>query len=980
LIADRLTKNQRFQEAQRWFHFIFDPTARSNDEGPERYWVTKPLADLYRPDASGRRSIDYKTTDLFDGLAKTETLSAEDDALLKTFLKLLDVWEANPFKPHLIARWRTSAYAKTVVMKYLDNLIAWGDQLFRRDTMESLNEAAQLYVLAAEILGPRPTALPERAEAEALTFAGIDEKSDSWCIPVPVSRWIPPNSGNGEDGSRTLPDNSTMCYFCFPANDKLLGHWDQVADRLFKIRHCMNIEGIVRKLPLFAPPIDPALLVRATHYGLDLDSVLNDLSAPAPHYRFHVMVQKAGELCNELKGLGGTLLAVLEKRDAEGLALLRATQETEVLKRTQDVREAQIEDAEKQLHILSAAREQSETKYEFYQARLGEDQVDIADAPESKKETPQQTSTPGWLKQSEALTVSRDGIKMTAYEEQQLGHLETVADLQVAINILNGIASVFHALPIWNIGTVTQKQWGMPFLGHATTSAAAVVKAIADEYSHKANRAKLMGTYAMREHEWRLQSTHAAKEIYHTDQQIISALIRKEIAETELRNHRKQVVEAKKVEETLRDKFTNKELYNWMLGQISTVYFQAYQLAYDVAKKAEKAFQHELGITDTNYIQFGYWDSLKKGLLAGERLAHDIRRMEIAYLDRNPREPELRADYSLVLNAPLALLELKQTGSCVVEIPESRYDIDTQQGHYMRRIRSVAVSIPCVTGPHTGVHCTLSLLRSETRRTNTLLAGQYARDRENDDPRFQDSYGGIESIVTSHGQEDSGLFEPNLHDERYLPFEGAGAISTWRIELPAEFRPFDYDSISDVILHIRYTAKLGGGLLKQQCLTELKDLVAEYSDAQEDTGLMRLFSARHEFATEWHRFLNPKGQDCNHLSLDLNEDRFPYLFRGREKQITDIEVLVAVTEDARNTHNEHTLQINLARSTDTVVDCSSPPGESLSGVEWHGMLKYTGTNISGVLGKWVLTVNRDNKSLDPKALTDVYLLCHYTVD
>jgi hypothetical protein len=35
----------------------------------------------------------------------------------------------------------------------------------------------------------------------------------------------------------------------------------------------------------------------------------------------------------------------------------------------------------------------------------------------------------------------------------------------------------------------------------------------------------------------------------------------------------------------------------------------------------------ELG-DDTNFIQFGYWDNLKKGLLAGERLAHDLKRMD----------------------------------------------------------------------------------------------------------------------------------------------------------------------------------------------------------------------------------------------------------------------------------------------------------------------------------------------------------------
>jgi len=34
-------------------------------------------------------------------------------------------------------------------------------------------------------------------------------------------------------------------------------------DRLFKIRHCMNIDGIVQELPLFPDPIDPRLLVEA---------------------------------------------------------------------------------------------------------------------------------------------------------------------------------------------------------------------------------------------------------------------------------------------------------------------------------------------------------------------------------------------------------------------------------------------------------------------------------------------------------------------------------------------------------------------------------------------------------------------------------------------------------------------------------------------------------------------------------------------
>ena len=78
--------------------------------------------------------------------------------------------------------------------------------------------------------------------------------------------------------------------------------------RLSKIRDCMNIEGVVRQLPLFEPSIDPALLVRARAAGVDLRSALNDINAGLPHYRFVFMLQKALELCAEVRSLGAALL------------------------------------------------------------------------------------------------------------------------------------------------------------------------------------------------------------------------------------------------------------------------------------------------------------------------------------------------------------------------------------------------------------------------------------------------------------------------------------------------------------------------------------------------------------------------------------------------------------------------------------------------------------------------------------------------
>src|SRR5699024_10829951 len=141
-------------------------------------------------------------------------------------------------------------------------------------------------------------------------------------------------------------------------------------------------------------------------------------------------------------------------------------------------------------------------------------------------------------------------------------------------------------------------------------------------------------------------------------------------------NQQLQIEQAEAEDEYLRNKYTNEQLYNWMLSEVSSVYFQAYHLAYDMAKKAEKSFRYELGLSDSSFIQFGYWDSLKKGLMAGDKLMHDIYRMESAYYDQHKRELELTKHISLAQVAPACLIQLRITGKCTLEIPEWLFDMD----------------------------------------------------------------------------------------------------------------------------------------------------------------------------------------------------------------------------------------------------------------------------------------------------------------
>src|SRR5690606_29058225 len=89
--------------------------------------------------------------------------------------------------------------------------------------------------------------------------------------------------------------------------------------------------------------------------------------------------------------------------------------------------------------------------------------------------------------------------------------------------------------------------------------------------------------YDRRWDDWKFQEGQAQLEQKHVEQQMVAADIRIDIAKKELENHERQIEQAKGIEEFLQTRFTNEQLYNWMVGQISRLYFQSYKLAYDMA-------------------------------------------------------------------------------------------------------------------------------------------------------------------------------------------------------------------------------------------------------------------------------------------------------------------------------------------------------------------------------------------------------------
>ena len=963
LIATSLMNDQQYETAQKWFHYIFDPTQPGDKVSS--YWRFLPFT---RDDAKGEQIVNL-----------LESLAPGGDAKLRqTVLDAIDQWRDNPFEPFEIARLRISAFEKTVVIKYIQNLIAWGDQLFAQDTIEDINEATQLYVLAAHILGKRPQKSPARGEPDAQSYHDLqphlDGFSNAW---VTLENQFPFSAIEGSEVTTSVDlgmGSAPGFYFCIPSNDDLLTLWDTVDDRLFKVRNCMNIGGVVRQLPLFEPPIDPALLVQAKAMGLDLSTVLSDINSPQGPYRFTSLVQKAMELCNEVKGLGSALLAALEKNDAEQLALLRADQEVSLFKAIKDVKQKQLDEANANIVSLQATRDLSVQKQTYYQGLVDTGLISSE------------------LTQLAQLTVANQ-------KAQEAVGYEISA--QNAAQIPNATAGASG----WSSPVVTA-QFGGSNISGALSSMARYVGGQGATASYVANMSSIMAGHTRRDQEWNQQLTLATKELDQIDKQIAAAQIRVAVAQKELDNQQLQIDHSQAVDDFLRSKkYTNQQLYSWMVSKLAGVYFQAYNTAYDLAKKAEKAYRYELGLDTSSFINFGYWDSTRKGLYAGDQLAFDLKRMEASYLDQNRRELELSKDISLATFAPMNLIELRQQGTTAIDLPELVFDMD-YPGHYMRRLRTVSLTIPCVVGPYTTVNCTLTLVKSKLR-TDPTAQRPYPEDTTNPDPRIKTTYGAQQSIATSHAQADGGVFEVNFRDERYLPFEGAGAVSTWQLSLPADCNAFDLSTISDVILSLKYTARDGGALLAAAARKARTDSLK--GPAQGTAPLARWFSARHEFPNDWHRFLYPEdAADTLALALDFGETRFPYQFRAaadpqkqKKIRITSLDVFAVLAEgyaytpftpDAANPANPvGNFMFSLTPPTGTGLTLQ------VSSLQW-GLARGAGGVQSGT-GTWQLAMTADMLTsllahqptlckkvtvdgaphihLDPAAFDDLWIVCHY---
>jgi len=465
-----------------------------------------------------------------------------------------------------------------------------------------------------------------------------------------------------------------------------------------------------------------------------------------------------------------------------------------------DMKTTQKEEALKSVEVLEDVRKGHVMRLKYFTSLSGDEKA--IPGPEDPWEDIEQSIS----------HVTNNELAMTPYEKVEMDKTTIVSKLGAASSAVESASAILMALPnlIGNVeplGCGASMKFDAGNVADGMMIAAGVIKAEAQAESEAGSSAARKGQLIAQRQDRRMQANMAGRDIKNADKQIESARARVSVCERDIAAHKQQMSDLAEAEEFMRTKYTNQNLYEYLETSLRKVFFSTYEIALDIARSAEKSLAFERGGgAQEAALAASYWDDARDGSMCAQNLYLGLKRLETAYQKRSAHDFEISKDFSLRQIDPWALLKLQTEGSTVFSLDELLLDMDFP-GHYCRRIKSVSVSIPSIVGPYTGVCCTVKLLKHGYRlRKGT---GNYYPSRTETDDRYWTDRIPITSIAISGAQHDRGRFQAEYNGERYGPFEGAGVMSTWSVTLPA-VRQFDYSSISDVVLHVEYTALDGG--------------------------------------------------------------------------------------------------------------------------------------------------------------------------
>lgn len=648
--------------------------------------------------------------------------------------------------PDIIAMQDPMQYKLAVFMRTLDVLITRGDQAYRQLERDTLVDAKMYYVQASQLLGPRPeTQATHNWQAQTL-------KESAEAI-----------SGDKTDGN-----------FLPPYNEVLLAYWDKLDIRLYNLRHNLSLDGQPLHLPLFATPIDPKELQRQHGAGDGISTSMTPIAAATSLYRFPLLLERAKSAVSSVMQFGNALQNALEKQDNEALTLLLQQQQGLVLQKTFDMQDANITILQSSHKATKLMQSSAEERRDYYN-RL------IKEGVSSDEQKVLDGRTAAYI------------LNMTAIVPITVG-----AALDMAPNIFGVADGGSH----W--GAVAQAT------GHT-------IQLTSYGLEQGANIVDIKANHARRAQEWLLQQTLAEKDVAQLTEQLTGLNLQIEMAKKQRNLAELEQSHAAAIYQMQSTRFSGKELYNWMVGRLSGLYYQLFDAAQPLCMMAKSALERDIDANKTQHLfTRSGWNDLYQGLLAGEDLMLNLQKLENIWLIEDERALEVDRTVSLakvyrelntgdfdLATAISAAVNIKEdTSAGVVNITDgilsAKFNIsDLALNHdypaamqlgRKRRIKQISVTLPALLGPYQDVQAVLSYTGDHT-----------------------DVAKGCNAIAISRGMNDSGQFQLDFNDGKYLPFEGIDITDKGSFELRfpnAQGKQKELlQSLSDIILHIRYTIR-----------------------------------------------------------------------------------------------------------------------------------------------------------------------------
>ncbi|HEK1719043.1 TPA: insecticidal toxin complex protein A [Proteus mirabilis] len=676
-------------------------------------------------------------------------------------------WNDDPLDsvdPDAVAQADPMHYKVATFMAWLDLLIARGDAAYRQLERDTLNEAKMWYVQALNILGDEPY-IKQDSDWNNPNLSDMVKKSNQKDIQqalMIVREQI--------DSHELRTANSLTGLFLPQQNEKLTAYWQTLAQRLYNLRHNLSIDGAPLSLSIYAPSADPAALlsaaVNAYSGGLDLPPTM------MPLYRFPVILESARNMVSQLSQFGNTLLSITERQDAEAMSDLLQIQGTELILQSIALQDSTISEIEKDKAALEENLSGAQSRLNSY-TNLYNENISLNE------------------KKAMDLALSSSVLSNTATTSYTVA-----AGLDIMPNIYG------FAFGGSQYGSIPRA------IGYGIEIVAGATRAASENISQ-------LETYRRRRQDWEIQRNATQSEIDQINAQLAALDTRREGAQLQKVYLKTQQSQTQAQMIFLQNKFTNTALYNWLRGKLSAIYYQFYDLTVSRCLMAQEAYKWASGIESASFIRPGAWQGTYAGLMAGETLMLNLTQMDQSWLQKDQREKEvvrtvcLSEVYASLSTTPFTLadeivtlvtagkgsvgpvgngLSVTDDKQLQASLTLSGLKISNDYPSSLgknRRIKQISVTLPALVGPYQDVRAVLSY----------------------DDPRGLAK--GCDSLAISHGMNDSGQFQLDFNDGRWLPFEGIPVDSSGVFTL--SFPQVDSHqkelllSLTDIILQIRYT-------------------------------------------------------------------------------------------------------------------------------------------------------------------------------